>query len=640
MDLNDEPAWLEGIVGDDPRHLIASENRLIRVVAGPGAGKTTCLKRRTRRLVEGDGVPTERIFVGTFTRAIANDLRRELGDEITVSTIHSLAYQMLRDNPAACQGMSLRFLLQYEEASMLYDIAPSVPQHNDQDKRTSELRRLQSARSERIDYADAAFAGAIRGWLQRHGGMLIGEVVYLAVVALESYDIPPGAFDHVVVDEYQDLTAAEQELVERIWSNEGSLVVMGDNDQSIYSFRFNHPQGIDEFKTRWGTYEPDDLHFPENRRCGEAILIVANQMMAEAGSQKEPMQAASGRNGQVTQVHWPTADDEVDGLSAYIKARPEESFLVLVTRRFIGHRLREAIGDGAVTAFTEEVLEHPIAQERFALASALADPKDSVAIRAWLAFHGTQHVQATARNAVAYASLPTTSTGLELVRAIADGSVVPSGAGVNSVVLRSRAMVDAVESTGTLSISEQIDFLFDPDEAAHEDQEERRSRVRANLQTLRAASHEIAAGLHEPSLQQVMSALRYRIATRAALISEIEEEGPRVRIMTLHSAKGLEADNVVLAGIADQIMPGPTTELDKIAEQRRLLYVAVTRAKENLIISWPRRVRYEDAMQNAVRVDDVVTVSGVRYAVGSRSSLLPQGLGGALPGDQWLSDQL
>jgi len=636
--LTVEPPWLEGIVGDDARQLIASQNRLIRVIAGPGAGKTTCLKRRTRRLIEGDGVPPDKVFAGTFTRAIANDLRRELNDEIHVSTIHSLAYEMLRANPAACQGMSLRFLLHYEEASMLYDIARSVPHHNDQEKRASELRRLQSSRSERTDYKDAAFAGAVRTWLQRHGGMLIGEVVYLALVALESHDIPPGAYDHVVVDEYQDLTAGEQELVERVWSTNGSLMVMGDNDQSIYSFRFNHPQGIDEFKTRWKS-EPDDLQLPENRRCGDAILVVANQMMAEAGSHKSPMLPASARTGTVTQVQWPTAESEIEGLAAYIKTHVEESFLVLVSRRFMGHRLREAIGNDAETAFTEEVLEHPIAQERFALASALADPDDAVAIRAWLALHRTKREQAVNRNAVAYGSLPTSTKGFALVRAIADGTIAPKGAGVTNLKARSTALVAALKTTARLTLSGQIELLFDPDLATTELDVERRARVRANLFALHSAATQIATELAKPTLHRVMDTLRYRIATRAPLLTDAEETAPRVRIMTLHSAKGLEADNVILAGVVDQLMPGRTKDDEKIAEQRRLFYVAVTRAKDNLVISWPRKIRYDDAMQNAVRIDDVRNTGGIQFAICSRSRLLPQGLGAPKSGDEWLNEQ-
>jgi superfamily I DNA/RNA helicase len=294
---------LENITGEDARHLIMSDDQLIRVVAGPGAGKTTCLKRRTQRLIERDGGPPADIFVGTFTRAIAKDLQDELGDAVRVKTLHSLAAELLSKKPAARQGMRLRFLLAYEEDAMLYDVAARVPAMKDQYERRRELKRLQSARSERQEYADAKFAGAVREWLQRHGGMLVGEVVYLAVSGLQSQDIAPGQFAHVIVDEYQDLTAAEQELVELVWSRQGSLVVMGDNDQSIYGFRFNHPAGIDEFADRWAGEGLINLSFPDNRRCGEQILNIANLMMAEAGSTKAPMTPASGRTGDVALVH-------------------------------------------------------------------------------------------------------------------------------------------------------------------------------------------------------------------------------------------------------------------------------------------------------------------------------------------------
>ena len=94
---------------------------------------------------------------------------------------------------------------------------------------------------------------------------------------LKSGDIPSGQYDHVIVDEYQDLTAAEQELVELVWSQLGSLVVLGDNDQSIYSFRFNHPGGVEEFKQRWEGKGLLDLGIPKNRRCGEQIVTWLTQ---------------------------------------------------------------------------------------------------------------------------------------------------------------------------------------------------------------------------------------------------------------------------------------------------------------------------------------------------------------------------
>lgn len=585
--------------------------------------------------MEGDGVAPDRIFVGTFTRAIARELRDELGEDIKVLTLHSLAYELLRQNPAACQGMKLRFLLAYEEDAMLYDIADRVPAIDDQHKRRRELRRMQSARAERQEYGDAAFAGAVHGWLQRDGGMLIGEVVYLAVLGLESHDIPPGQYDHVVIDEYQDLTAAEQELVELVWSQRGSLVVMGDNDQSIYSFRFNHPSGIDEFTERWTGQGGVDLSFTENRRCGEAILHVANLMMAEAGSTRDPMLGASGLHGEVALVHWRNVDEEIAGLARFIASKPNESFLVLVPRRFIGYRLKDAVGADAQTAFHEEALEHQAAQERFAAASVLADANDLVALRSWLGLNGSRPEQAARRNAVAYATLPGGLDGPTLIGRIASGDIIPSGAGSVHIQRRAEQLQQWLDGGVAAEISGAIDFIFDPTLSLSEEDPEKRRWLGADLATLREAAHEIAATLEQPTLQAVLATLRYRIATRVPLLPESDE--PRVRIMTLHAAKGLEGDNIIVAGVADQLIPGLTDDVDEIAEQRRLLYVAITRARESLVVSWPRAVSYADAAANGIRMSEgVFTRSGQRLVRCSRTTLLPQALPGGIAGDTWL----
>ena len=132
--------WLEGIEGSAAHELIESGDRVIRVIAGPGSGKTTCLKRRIQRLVQKDEVDPTRMFVGTFTRTIARELREALGAQVQVSTLHSLAYELLRKYPAACQGMRLRFLLKYEEDALLYDVEEVAAPMGDIHKRREALR--------------------------------------------------------------------------------------------------------------------------------------------------------------------------------------------------------------------------------------------------------------------------------------------------------------------------------------------------------------------------------------------------------------------------------------------------------------------------------------------------------------------
>ena len=307
-------------------------------------------------------------------------------------------------------------------------------------------------------------------------------------------------------------------------------------------------------------------------------------MMAEAGSTKTPMTSTRGRTGTLRAVQWETLDAEIEGLSAHIRARTEESFLVLVPRRFIGYRLAEAIGPDARTAFAEQVLDHQIAQESFATVSLLADANDFVAARAYLGFHGVKGEHAPRRNADAYSAIPASIGGHDLVRKIASGDIPVSGPGRSHVRERANRAVELVQRNA--SPEEAVDEFFSESLAAAEPDEERRRWLAQDLLELRTAAHELLQG--GASLSRIVSTMRYRIATRAPLLSSKTEE-PRVRIMTLHSAKGLEADNVVIAGVADQFMPGADQgNPSVVAEQRRLLYVAVTRARDSLIISWPR----------------------------------------------------
>ena len=631
--LSAEQPWLDGIEGEAARTLIMSDNPVIRVVAGPGSGKTTCLKHRTQRLIQANRIVPKTVFVGTFTRAVTNELKEALGNEVNVSTLHALASRLLRENPVACQGMSLRFLLAFEQDILLYDIKNNIKLSDTIHTLRKKLRCLQASRSQRAIYADAIFAGAVRSWLRRYRSMLVGEVVFLCVVGLEAEDIPSGRFNHVVIDEYQDLTAAEQELINLVWSRTGSLVVMGDNDQSIYGFRFNHPQGIANFHMTWSQCR--DLTFSENRRCGEKILQVANLMMEEAGSEKPPMISQSGRQGQLALVQWNSLDDEIEGLAEYIRIHSDKSFLVLVLRRFVGYRLAGKVGNDARTAFSEKSLEYSIAKEAFAGISLCANPDDWVATRVWLGFHGEKPKLADKCNASAYASLPSDIGGHALIRQIVCDNLPITGPGRDQVKKRAEKALASIELN--LEPHKAIDHFFNPNLSMREPDPERRCWVANDLLELRNAAHELLGEQETPDLGKVLDTLRYRIATRASL-SPTSEEEPRVQIMTLHSAKGLEADNVVLAGISDQVIPGIDKNADVVAEQRRLLYVAITRAKDKLIVSWSRKIKYADARGNGIRIDtnQLFTEHNETWVGMSRSSLLPQGLG-VIAGDDWLS---
>jgi len=635
------PPWLDGVQGDWLPALIMSDAPLVRVNAGPGSGKTEGLKRRVQRLILDKQVEPQRIFVGTFTRAITSELTESLGNQVangvTVLTLHSLAYKLLRENPVALAGRKLRFLLKHELEPMLYDIGGSLSNSSTQFERVRLLRKLQSDWAQKRELGEAEFAGELDRWLRLHHAMMIDEVVPLATRALANNDVPGNQFDEVIVDEYQDLTRCEQDLVERVWSQNGSLIVLGDNDQSIYGFRDNHPLGIEEFSKRWEGKEILEINLPDNYRSARDIVGASNTLMAEAMSSKVPMVPQQPIDGTALRLYWPTLDDEAAGLAEYLKRRSDTSFLVLVPLRILGYRIESAVGPDARTAFSEEVLESPLLQERFTLATLLANPNDKAALRSWLGFKGSVPEQSPQRNAEAYAVLINLGApSLSLLRQIVENQVTISGLGSTHLKERAKRLLIFLEQAPE-SPEDQINWLFDPDQAIEIADEEKQRWARLDLMALRDTALDMIKG-DQPNLQAIVQELRYKIATRVPLAHETVE--PPVRIMTLHSAKGLEAETVIVAGLADQIVPGKSTDPADREEKRRLLYVAVTRARSELLISWAQKISYDDAASNYVRIDpgSIQTIAGNKHVRLSSSSLIPSDFPGPIRnGRLWLA---
>jgi DNA helicase II / ATP-dependent DNA helicase PcrA len=647
-DENREQPWFDGVVGDVSRRIIECNTRFIQVVAGPGSGKTFGLQRRVRRLVRGDGVRQSLILVGTFTRAIRDELAaalapstlKEMDEEpVHVQTLHAQAYAMLRDHPASHPGREFRFLLEHEEAAMLYDIKDAVPELDFDDRRRA-MHRVESYWSGATPLQDEKFRGAMITWLGQHRAMHVNEVAYLALNAMERGDLPVGTYLHVVVDEYQDLTSAEQRLVENLCRQDGCLMVLGDDDQSIYRFRYNHPGGITEFANGKDPSQLELITIDENRRSGELIVDIANRMMAAAGSKKTPMVSMLGERGEVDAIYWPTLDDEVSGLATYIRSQAETRFLVLVTRREIGYRLRDEIGTDAWTSFHEEVLRTHLVRERFALASLFANEDDPVALRAWFGLKGDDPEPAPERNAAAVKSLdPSGLSGRALLDAIVAETVKPVGSGQLAVRRRAASYLEHRKALDGLSLEEIIRYLFDPDLSGALGDPQKQRYAHDDFTLLQEAGLQIAARLREPTLARVIDSLRYRISTRQPLLEA--EPDARVRIMTLHGAKGLEAETIIVAGLADQILPGkdvddPQEAEERRNEQRRLLYVAVTRARRRLLLSWPRTMTYAEALSQNVRIDGGVFKKDGKILVGlGACRFLPAGVA-ATDGRGWL----
>ena len=398
--------WDDGLDPASVAFAIASdESRFIRVVAGPGTGKSFALKRRVARLLEA-GVAPERLLPVTFTRVAAEDLHRELTnmgvprcEDIHGTTLHSLGMQILsRQHVLATTGRVSRVLNRFELEPLLYDLPARFGNKRNREKR---IRAYEAAwarlQHEEPGFAlaaeDRAFEALLVNWLRFHRAMLIGEIIPELYRYLRNNPAAPefDSFDHVLVDEYQDLNKAEQSVLDFL-SSRAALCIVGDDDQSLYSFKHAHPAGIRTFHTTHA--DVSDHELLECHRCPTRVVSIANSLI-EHNRDREPRQltaiAAKGE-GDLGIYQFANVAGEARRIARFVERLINEQgyapgeILILAQRRAIGNPIHDALrarGLPSKSYYQETELDSAAAQERFAILKLTVDREDRVALR-WL----------------------------------------------------------------------------------------------------------------------------------------------------------------------------------------------------------------------------------------------------------------
>lgn len=544
-----------------------------------------------------NGCEAHRIMICTFTRTAARDLQEELRklalpgiDDVWAGTIHAYCFSLLsKGDVFDITGRSPRPILDFEQRFLLEDLSTALDEGvNDLRERiiafSAAWARLQSDSPGWPKSAkDRRFLAALKPWLAFHQTMLIGELVTETLTFLRNN--PASAhyprFSHVLIDEYQDLNRAEQVLLDLI-ARGASVAVIGDEDQSIYSFKHAHPEGISQFAvTHAGT---TDESLSECRRCPKLVISMANELISHNVTRTARLLTprASNPQGEVYLVQWPDLAAEADGLSRFIRQRigsmavePGE-ILVLSPRRHFGYAIRDAlngIGVPAHSFFHEQVLEgNPkkndaySAQEAFTLLTLLARPSDRVALRCWMGF-GVSTLRSPGWARIRQVCEDSGQPPLALLDDLANGRTQMSR--VEPLVARYRNLVAAWEKFASLSGQELVDAVF------------------PEGQEWTAAIRELAEGIGpEDGAIELLEVLQRGI-TQPELPTDVDY----VRIMSLHKSKGLTARMVVITGLIEGLIPTvdadlPRTEFQRqLEEQRRLFYVALTRTTDVLVLS-------------------------------------------------------
>ncbi len=592
-------AWNDDLRGS-ALNIAGINTRLLRVMAGPGTGKTFAMKRRVTRLLEEGAVP-RRILAVTFTRTAAANLVKELSDlgipgceNTNARTLHSYCFavlarrevfEFLNRKARPLVSFNRNGVLQFEAAPLLEDLQGLGAFGTKRDC-TKRIRAFEAAwarlQSETpgwpSDPIDHQFHDLLVAWLRFHEAMLIGELVPEALRYLRNNPLCPElqAFDHVIVDEYQDLNRAEQVLLDLLSTN-GNSAIVGDEDQSIYSFRYAHPQGIVDYgATHAGTH---DETLVECRRCGTRIVAIANHLIrnnhvGQAPSRLEPL--VGNPPGEVHIIQWATVEQEAEGLASYVQhllanqGYGPGDILILCPRRLLGYRIRDALLNRGVPThsfYHEEALEEDEAQLAFTLMSLLANTQDRIALRFWLGYDSPSWRSGE------YARLRTYceqmgETPWDVLEKIDAGSVTLSR--TSGVLARFRHLKQQLAPLRALLGISLVDSLF-PDGLPWAKPLREASLLKAKDDTAASA---LLDALHSFVTQP-----------------EMPESGDFVRVMSLHKSKGLTSRAVIVAGCVEGLIPTLTHEgthqeqQAELEEQRRLFYVSITRGKEILVVS-------------------------------------------------------
>jgi superfamily I DNA/RNA helicase len=603
-----EAPWNREVRGTQIVELINGDHKVLRVPAGPGTGKTFGLRRRVLRILhpEGLAIDPSRVLVSTFNRVIAEDLQREISQELSefgleiprISTVHGLSLELL--------GHDTRYLLPEEVTEMLYDIRLANPPIDARYEHKQGLIEKALRDHEAGLASEPALATAVNIWLTDHGASLIGDTPRIAEARLRGGAFGEHRYDHILVDEFQDLTDVEINLLLGLRSDDAQLVVLGDRKQSIYAFRGNHPDSLNSLDL----VLPDsifDHRMDECQRCPTSIVSLANDVAAVFD---EPLTPITDSPGSIHVLHHDSPSDEQERLAFEIvrtfKAAPTRKHLVLATRRQWGSDMKRAInsidsGLDVQTVFGEDALETLPARNAFIFFCIFGNPDDGATCRDWISYQEPnsdgKKWKGAGRHSAVYRNIFEAggTLNVESMRQIvASGKTVLHGAGRKEVFKRVTLLVEMIDLIPRDNTLEQnVDWIFDPERWNASESQFPQLAI-DDIERMRLEAHKIIDEHENIGIRELVNSLRTRIAKREPLGIDGQ---PDIKIVTLWGAKGLTADFVYVFGLCDEVLPGTydeertsLSESEYNLEQLRLLYVSITRAKSDLVISRPQLI--------------------------------------------------
>ena len=591
------------------------------LLAGAGSGKTRVLTHRVAYLIDELGVNPWNILAITFTNKAAQEMRERVdqiagfgADQVWVATFHATCMRILRRHIDRL-GYDTNFTIYDtdDQKTVIKQVCKRLNIDTKMYKERTLLSEISSAKDELVDvrefevksvgdYRKSVTAKVYREYqdtLKKSNALDFDDIIVKTVELFKScpevlYNYQE-RFRYIMVDEYQDTNTAQFELIRLLADGYRNLCVVGDDDQSIYKFRGANIRNILDFEKVY----PDAkvIKLEQNYRSTQNILDAANAVIRNNRGRKE--KALWTEKGAGSRIHFRQfdnayeeaeyiADDISDKVNKNGVAYADCAVLYrtnaqsrLLEERMVVEGIPYHVVGGVNFYARQEI------RDILAYLKTIDNGRDEVALRRIINVPKRSIGAASLEKVADYAQMK----DITLFDALCEADQIR---GLGRAEAKIRGFVNLIEvlrsglSSYTLpdlikSLLERIDYaeyLRDQDEESAEDR-------LGNVDELITKAAVYEETHDEPSLSEFLEEIML-----VADIDNVEDGDNRVLLMTLHSAKGLEFPVVYLAGMEDGLFPGFMTIASddplEIEEERRLAYVGITRAKEDLTLTCAR----------------------------------------------------
>ena len=636
-------------LNDAQREAVLTCEGPLLVLAGAGSGKTRVLTYRIAHLVEDCGVAPWNILAVTFTNKAAREMRDRLSTLVPgrlrsmwIYTFHSMCVRILRSH-ATVLGYGDDFTIYDTDDSkrLIKDIMADYGYTGRSFSENAMRGRISACKNELVspadynprvnDQLDKAFAEIYKAYqqrLKRANAMDFDDLLVNVYTLLSEHpDICQEygqRFHYILVDEYQDTNKAQYEITKLLASGHGNLMVVGDDDQSIYSWRGADIRNILDFERDW----PDTktIKLEENYRSTSTILQCANAVITHNQSRKSKELFTRGEQGEKVAVFL-AADERDEGrwiaamaddlhakgsryndIAVFYRTNAQSRILEdMFLRAGVPYRIvggtrffdRAEIRD--VTAYLKLILNPAddvscmriINTPRRGIGKTTIERISLTALQRDIPF-----LEAAREETLDPACRAATRRALESFISLIDEASSYEGGlyAVVDMIVEKTGLIEALEAQNTDEARGRIENIREFLGVVREYADDHELVFDPDILDMPDEGDD-ALAFHAPTLGDFMEWL----SLRTDLDSLGSEENDAVTFMTVHSAKGLEFDNVFVAGMEESIFPHTASMLENgVEEERRLAYVAITRARKRLFLTCAARRRiFNDLQANA-----------------------------------------